>query len=171
MNNLIYFVAIVTVWVIVLTFVFDFEIAITVTAVFFALGLIGKLGSRALEDWLRGRNARKTDELQARLNERLSVVTRETDRTTDGTENYLVSPVLIKSDLCGYYSATVDSILKLPNESVSKGDLLAILLVETKSDPLRLRVLSTANGKIKRVAIFERNEVKNGSVLFEISPK
>lgn len=171
MKNLIFFVVALAIWVVPLALIIGLEFALAFTGLFVVLGFIGKHGSQAAKDWLRGRNARKTDKLQTRRNERLSEVTRETNKTTDGIENHIVSTVLIKTDLCGYHSATVDSIVKLPNESVSKGDLLAILLVETKSDPLRLRVLSTANGKIRRVAIFETNEVKNGSVLFEISPK
>ncbi len=155
-----------TVWVCALTFVLGLEPALVFTAAFIALGLIGKYGSQALEDWLRGREARKDEELRTRLNERANLNSKE---FTGQSIAPRASQVLIKADLCGYHSATIEKILVKQNERVPKGHTLATLAIKNKNNTLELRVFSPTDGVISEIIKSEQTIVIHNSPLFTLS--
>jgi hypothetical protein len=168
MKNKIYIALILAIWIIPIGLVVGFVEAISLTAIFLLLGAIGKYGSQALEDWLRGREARKYDELHARTGERLAA--QSDDDKNQSNQTSADNAVLIHADLGGYQSATVDSILKVSKDKVLRGDILAVLLIETKTGPVKIQVLSNTDGIVSWVEVFEKNIIKNNDVLFEILP-
>jgi hypothetical protein len=54
-------------WLGGLTMAFSLQVALLFTLIFVAIGFIGKHGSQALEDWLKGRELRKDEERRDRL--------------------------------------------------------------------------------------------------------
>jgi hypothetical protein len=154
------------VWVCALTFVLGLEPAIVFTGAFVVLGLIGKYGSQALEDWLRGRRERKAEEFRARFYERANLNSKD---FTEQSSIHRVSKMLIKADLCGYHSATIEKILVVQDEKVSKGHTLAILTIKTKDKTLELKVFSPTDGAVSEITKREQAIVIQNSPLFTLS--
>jgi hypothetical protein len=155
-----------TVWVCALTFVLGLEPALVFTGAFVVLGLIGKYGSQALEDWLRGRRERKAEEFRARFNERANLNSKDFTKQSITPK---ASQTLIKADLCGYHSATIEKILLVQDEKASKGHTLAILTIKTKDKTLELKVFSPTDGVISEITKPEQAIVIQNSPLFTLS--
>ena len=166
MKDFLYIAVGLTVWVGAFTFVLGIEPALLFTGAFVVLGLIGKYGSQALEDWLRGRRERKAEEFRARFNERANLNSKD---FTEQSSIHRASQMLIKADLCGYHSATIEKILVAQDERVSKGHTLAILAIKTKKNTLELKVFSPTDGVVSEITKPEQAIVIQNSPLFKLS--
>jgi biotin carboxyl carrier protein len=166
LRDFLYIVVGLTVWIGAFTFVLGIEPALVLTAAFLFLGIIGRYGSQALEDWLRGRGERKAEELRARFNERANLNSKD---LTGQSITPRASQMLIKADLCGYHSATIEKILVAQDERVSKGHTLATLAIKTKNNTLELKVFSPTDGVISEITKPEQAIVIQNSPLFKLS--